>query len=119
MAKKVKGELVIVDKAKPETVQVVDITVPVAEPTIWGKIKAFFKKSETIFLARAEMVVGTIIVAVGAMDWSPLLNAGLDTGLSWKQVVTLGSISIARGLMQELARRRGTVEVQGRLLPIA
>lgn len=51
------------------------------------------------------------------MDWSPLLNLGIDTGASIKQGVYLGSIVFAHGVVTEWVRRRNTVEVDNKLLP--
>lgn len=83
----------------------------------WTGIKAWFKHSETLFLARAELITGFVIASVSAMDWSPLLSLGVDTGFTWKQGVTIGSISVVKGLITELARRRNTQEIGDRLIP--
>lgn len=80
-------------------------------------IKAWFKHSETIFLARAELIVGFMIAAMSAMDWSPIMGIGDVTGMTWRQGATIGSIMVAKGIISELARRRNTVEVGERLLP--
>lgn len=69
-------------------------------------IASWFKNSETIFLARAEVVVGFLVTAISAMDWSPLLAVGADTGFTWKQGCTIGSMLIVKGIISEWARRR-------------
>lgn len=38
-------------------------------------IKAWFKNSETIFWARAQLAVGAVWTALSATDLAPLLNA--------------------------------------------
>lgn len=83
----------------------------------WSGIKAWFKHSETILLARIELISGFVITAVSAMDWSPLLSMGVDTGFTWKQGMVLGSITLAKGLITELARRRNTQQIGDRLIP--
>jgi len=84
---------------------------------MWDKIKAWFKHSETIFLARLEAFSGLIIAAVSSLDWSPLLNLGVDTGASIKQGIYLGSIMFVKGLVTEWVRRRNTIDVNDKLIP--
>jgi hypothetical protein len=76
----------------------------------WDSIKAFFKYSETILIARTEAAVGLVTMAVGGMDWSPLLGINFDTGFSRNQVFWLGGVSFVKGLFTELARRRNMSE---------
>lgn len=85
--------------------------------SFWESIKAWFKHSETIFLARIEAVTGLIIAGVSSMDWSPLLTLGVDTAMSLKQGIYLGSVMFVKGIITEWARRRNTVEVADKLLP--
>lgn len=78
---------------------------------------AGLKNSGTILLARLEAVIG-IIIAVGAsLDWSPLFAAGVDTGFTWKQALTLGTIMVAKGIATEVIRRWNTKTVDNHLLP--
>jgi hypothetical protein len=85
---------------------------------LWDGTKAFFKRSETIFLARAEAVIGVIVAGVAAMDWSPLLSiAGTSTGFTKQQLYGLGGLLVARGVLGEWARRRRTKEIEGHLVP--
>jgi hypothetical protein len=98
------------------------IKVEVKEPTtFWEKTKALFNRSETILLARAEAFVGLLIGAASMVDWTPLMGVGQDiTGMNWKQGATIGGIMFVKGLVSELARRRGTKELaDGRLVPKA
>lgn len=73
----------------------------------WQGIKDWFKRSETIFLARMEVVTGLVITAVSAIDWSPLWSTvGTGTAFNWKQGVTIGAMLTFKGLLSEWARRR-------------
>ncbi len=74
---------------------------------LWEDAKAFFKYSETIFVARLTMLGGFIAAAAGAMDWSPLYNLiGADTGLTPHQATWLGMTTFAKGCLDEFLRRR-------------
>lgn len=76
----------------------------------WEEAKAFFKYSETIFLARLTAFSGLITAVAGSVDWSPVFNGlGLDTGFSWKQTTWLGVGIFFKGIIDELARRRNMV----------
>lgn len=73
----------------------------------WEEVKAFFRYSETIFIARVQSLFGLIIATVGAVDWSPVFNLlGVDTGFSYKQTIWLGVGLFFKGIVDELARRR-------------
>lgn len=79
----------------------------------WEAVKAWFKRSQVIFLARLEAGVGFVVVALSVADWGPLFT----TGLTWAQTTTLGAIMFVKGVITEWARRMNTIEVAGRLLP--
>lgn len=80
--------------------------------TWWEEVKAFFKYSETIFIARLQSLIGLIMAVVGAVDWSPVFNLlGMDTGFSWKQTTWLGIGLFFKGIIDELARRRNAPEL--------
>lgn len=73
----------------------------------WEDLKAFFKYSETILIARLQALVGLVTAVVGMVDWSPVFNLlGADTGFSWKQTTWLGIGLFFKGIVDELARRR-------------
>lgn len=73
----------------------------------WAEIKAFFKYSETIFLARLTALSGLITAVIGTVDWSPVFSLlGVDTGFSWKQTTWAGIGIFFKGIIDELARRR-------------
>jgi len=76
----------------------------------WDAIKAFFIYSETVVIARTEALVGMVVMACGAMDWSPLLGV---TNFDKNQVLYLGGISFVKGIFTELARRRNMRETKG------
>lgn len=65
---------------------------------MWDKIKAFFKRSETIFLARLQVVGGIIISVILAID--PNMFAAYIPA----EYVPMWLIAI--GLITEIARRR-------------
>lgn len=75
--------------------------------TWWNEIKAFFKYSETIFIARLQMLAGLLTAVVAAVDWSPLFSfTGFDTGFTYKQTAWIGIGLFVKGIIDELARRR-------------
>lgn len=75
----------------------------------YANLKAFFKYSETIFVARIQALAGLVTVVVGAVDWSPVFSLlGVDTGFSWKQTVWTGIGLFFKGLMDEILRRRNS-----------
>ena len=88
--------------------------------TSWEKLKVWFKRSETIFLARMTAIVGFVTAAVGQFDWAPLWSF-LSTGTEFtsKQLLWIGVSIAGYGLTMEIARRRGTKEIDGNLIPTA
>jgi len=84
--------------------------VPVS--TWWDEVKAFFKYSETILLARLTAITGLVTTAVGYMDWSPLLGLDLNTGFSKAQVMWTGGIVFIKGIIDEIARRRNALDLK-------
>jgi len=75
----------------------------------WEDCKAFFKYSETIFVARLTMLFGFVSAAVGAMDWSPIYNVlGTDPGFTKNQAMWLGITTFAKGMLDEYVRRRNS-----------
>lgn len=73
----------------------------------WEEVKAFFKYSETILIARFQAFSGLITMAIASVDWSPVFDLfGVDTGFSWKQTFWLGFSLFFKGILDELARRR-------------
>ena len=78
---------------------------------LWDRIRNFFSDSETIFLARLEVLVGFLVSAFALMDWGPLLAMGVDTGINWVTAMWLGGLSIAKGIVTELGRRHRATDV--------
>lgn len=85
---------------------------------MWDNVKAWFKRSESIFLARLEVFTGFLLGVVGAIDWSGLANMDY-IGLSKNQILTLAGIFILKGVIAEIGRRRGTVvTTEDQLVPV-
>lgn len=85
--------------------------------TAWDKVKAFFAYSWSILLARSEVLVGAVVVAVTQFDLSRILG-GITTGLTWGQGMTIGGLLLIKGVISELGRRAGTVTLSdGQLIP--
>lgn len=83
----------------------------------WDAVKAWFKYSWSIFLARAEMVTGVVIAAVSSVDFSSLIS-GIQSGLTWGQGTVIGGLLVLKGIVSELGRRQGTVELSdGQMIP--
>lgn len=62
--------------------------------------------SETILLARFQVVSGVVIMAFSAADWSPLTALfGTNTGFDWKQAFWTGGGIAVKGIIDEVARR--------------
>src|SRR3569833_793237 len=93
--------------------QLLVFPLPPPPTTFFQHVKAWFKYSETIFLARATMLSGFVIAAAGAMDWSPLFSLNVDTGFSRHQVIWLGATTFGKGCIDELARRRNSPVING------
>lgn len=99
-------------KVAPKTkIKELKTELKVENKTWWGSIKSWFSNSETIFLNRIEVVAGIIVAGVATMDWSPLLSLGVDTQFNWQQLYFISGLSIVRGIVGEIARRRNTVDL--------
>jgi hypothetical protein len=74
---------------------------------VWDRVKAWFKRSETILIARGTAFLGFITAAFAAIDWSPLFTFfGTNTGFDKRQVIALGVMAVVQGIGIEVARRR-------------
>ena len=78
---------------------------------IWESIKAWFKYSETILLARVEAFAGILIAALEGVDWSPLLTLDFANAIHNKQALYIGGLIFAKGLILEIARRRRATDL--------
>lgn len=65
---------------------------------MWNRIKSWFKNSETIFLARIQMLAGALIAAVASVDPTVLASV---FGVQY-----LPFVLIAHGALIEYLRRR-------------
>ena len=73
----------------------------------WTRTKAWFKHSETIFLARLYALIGAITTFVGSMDFSPFWDTfKTGTWLTSREVITIGIGILGSGIAFEIARRR-------------
>lgn len=68
---------------------------------MWEKIKIFFKNSEVIFMARLQMVLGFVAIALTLVDPSVLAPIIPTNYLPW--------FLLLNGLATEYLRRRRTV----------
>jgi len=73
---------------------------------MWNAIKRWFKDSETLAFARAQIVLGFVVAAAGAMNWVPLVALANDGGFSGGQIAWLGGILFLQGAATEYLRRR-------------
>lgn len=93
-------------------------------PTLWTQIKNFFYRSEAVFLAWVTGVTGFITTTVtgvlGSSDFTSILTM-FKNGLSFtkEQLMVMGAGALGLGVIQYIARVRGTKEVGGQLLPKA
>jgi hypothetical protein len=84
-----------------------------------NNVKAFFKRSWSIFLARLEIVTGFIIGVVGAIDWSGFANIDFDAGFTNNQLFWLSIGLVIKGIVSEVGRRSGTVvSTRDQLVPV-
>lgn len=72
----------------------------------FNKVSAFFKNSETILLARAQVLASLIGAVAVSFDWSPIATGTMPS----KQQFVLCGILFCQGLATEAARRRKTIE---------
>lgn len=72
------------------------------KPGWFEEVKAFFRYSKVIFIARTEAAVGFVAIVVGSLDWSPFFGL---TGFDTKQIAYLGGLSLVKGVVTEWARK--------------
>jgi len=70
---------------------------------MWSRIKAFFKDSEVIFLARLQMLLGLIAALVTGLLADPSINTAVQSILAPKYVPYY---VIGLGVLTEILRRR-------------
>ena len=69
-------------------------------------VSAWMKNSETILLARLQVLASLIGAVAVSFDWSPIATGTMPS----KQQFILCGILFAQGIATEAARRRKTVE---------
>lgn len=69
----------------------------------WTSVQDFFLNSLTIFYARLQTIVGTVVAFAGAIDWSSIASLDWTTP---KQTLWIGIGLAANGIITELARWR-------------
>lgn len=67
----------------------------------WTETKAWFKYSETIFLARIQVLSGFVLAGLANVDWSTLSGF-----VDFKQAMYMSGGLVANGLLTEYLRRR-------------
>lgn len=78
---------------------------------VWEKIKDFFNRSETIFLARLEAVAGLVLTAATSIDWLALAQMNLNGAIAKMNLFILGMAMFVKGIVTELARRRNATDL--------
>ena len=68
----------------------------------WDNTKLFFKRSETIFYARLQIVAGFFLAVFGAIDWTQV-TVNLEDS---KHSLMLAGGLIINGIITEALRRR-------------
>lgn len=53
------------------------------------------------------------MAAVGAMDWSPLMSIDYATDFKPRQLIGVGTVTLVKGVIDEVARRRNAVMPDG------
>ena len=79
---------------------------PPSRQSFLQSTRAWFKNSETILVARVTTLFGFLVAAGGALDWSPLLSLNFGSGFSDRQLIAIGTMVFAQGILVEAARRR-------------
>lgn len=74
----------------------------------WDRVKAFFKRSETILYARIQALSGFVLAVAGTIDWSVIKDWDFTTP---RQTVWLGFGLVVNGIITELLRRRNATEL--------
>jgi hypothetical protein len=69
----------------------------------WESTKDFFKRSETVFYARLQTIIGFVLAVLGTIDWSQIQTWDFTTP---RQTAWLGIGLVVNGLVTEVLRRR-------------
>lgn len=77
--------------------------------SIVDKVKAFFVKSWSIFIARMEVFAGFLLGVFGGIDWTALTTLNWTDAIYNKNNLIFAAILIIKGIVSEVGRRAGTV----------
>lgn len=72
----------------------------------WDNLKSFFKRSETIFLARIESLLGLLVAGVEGIDWSAITQMDFTNAAGSRTALITGATMFMHGLVIEVGRRR-------------
>ncbi len=72
----------------------------------WDGIKAWFHRSESVFMARMTAFGGFMVAALEGMDWPSLMNLDFSHIVQNTQALIAGGFIFLHGVISELARRR-------------
>lgn len=83
------------------------------------KVKAFFSKSWSIFIARLEVFTGFLLGVFGGIDWNALVNLDWSDAIYSKNNLIFAGILVLKGIISEIGRRAGTVTTANdQLVPV-
>lgn len=85
----------------------------------WTDFKAWFNYSWSVFIARAEVLVGFLIGVFGGIDWNALLQMNWYDSVYSKTNLLVAALIIIKGIVSEMGRRAGTVvTASDQLVPV-
>lgn len=70
----------------------------------WNTLRAWFRDSEVILLARLSVIYGFVLAALQGLDWTSLMSMDFSNGFD-KEGLTKASFWVIQGIVVELARR--------------
>lgn len=86
---------------------------------IIDKVKAFFSKSWSVFIARLEVFTGFLLGVFGGIDWTALTTLDWSDAIYSKNNLIFAGVLILKGVISEIGRRAGTVTtVNDQLVPV-
>ena len=87
--------------------------------SIIDKVKAFFAKSWSIFIARVEVFTGFLLGVFGGIDWTALSTLDWSDAIYSKNNLIFAGLLILKGIISEVGRRAGTVTTTNdQLVPV-
>src|SRR5690606_15031721 len=76
----------------------------------WTAVKEWFSYSQSILIARLEVLAGFIIGVFSFIDWSAFTSIDF-TGITSSQLGLIALGLVIKGVISEMARRMNTVDV--------